>query len=237
MENIYYVYIYRDPKNNIPFYVGKGKNNRIFDLLKESKSNNIEFNYLKHKKVREILSKDLEPLIEYHSRNLSEIQAYKLEEKLIKKYGRICTNNGCLTNLTSGGEGIKNITEDARKKMSHNKGKKFSDETKKKMSENNIMNIKKVFEIWVEKYGLDEAIKKENERRKKIGTYVSNRYKNKKLLTGKVYKYDLNLNCIVIYENKYEAYSTEKMDKRTLNKYLTTKTVYKGHYFSQQPLI
>jgi hypothetical protein len=99
------------------------------------------------------------------------------------------------------------------------------------------MNIKKVFEIWVEKYGLDEAIKKENERRKKIGTYVSNRYKNKKLLTGKVYKYDLNLNCIVIYENKYEAYSTEKMDKRTLNKYLTTKTVYKGHYFSQQPLI
>jgi hypothetical protein len=62
MENIYYVYIYRDPKNNIPFYVGKGKNNRIFDLLKESKSNNIEFNYLKHKKVREILSKDLEPL-------------------------------------------------------------------------------------------------------------------------------------------------------------------------------
>ena len=31
-----YVYVYIDPRNNEPFYIGKGKGNRLFSHLNES---------------------------------------------------------------------------------------------------------------------------------------------------------------------------------------------------------
>ena len=33
----YYVYVYSDPDTHKPFYVGKGKANRVFDHLKDTK--------------------------------------------------------------------------------------------------------------------------------------------------------------------------------------------------------
>ena len=53
-----YVYIYSDPDTHKPFYVGKGKGNRVFDHLKDTKESE-KVKYLKR------LSDDgKEPIIE-----------------------------------------------------------------------------------------------------------------------------------------------------------------------------
>lgn len=56
MSNIFYVYILRNPlKENIPFYVGKGKDRRCFQHLKDGKhKNKHKYNTIKQirKKVK-----------------------------------------------------------------------------------------------------------------------------------------------------------------------------------------
>lgn len=47
----YYTYLYKDPKTDIPVYIGKGKNNRAFGHLK--KSQNPKLNALLRKRTRE----------------------------------------------------------------------------------------------------------------------------------------------------------------------------------------
>jgi hypothetical protein len=82
----YYVYILTDPRNNLPFYVGKGKGKRALSHLKETKNTTI--NVRKYNKIQSIIGDGLIPLISYHSINLTEKEAYNLETDLIKQYGR-----------------------------------------------------------------------------------------------------------------------------------------------------
>ena len=66
--------------------------------------------------------------------NLSQEEAYSLEIKYIKEYGRKC-EGGILINLAEGGQGAKH-SEETKKKLSLMKtGLKASEETKRKMSE------------------------------------------------------------------------------------------------------
>lgn len=102
--NIFYVYQLRDPRDDLPFYIGKGKLERAWNHL-----NMIGSNYHKNNKIKQIQNEGLEIQVEMIQTNLSEVESFQLEIEMIKKYGRRDLNTGHLTNLTDGGEGTANI--------------------------------------------------------------------------------------------------------------------------------
>lgn len=164
MENNYCVYFYlREDKT--PYYVGMGKKQRPF--AKHA-----------HRQNKGDFKPENNDLILIVHENLSQQEAYDLEIKYIKEYGRKC-DGGILINLTEGGEGAKH-NEETRKKLSLIKtGLKASDETKKKMSEARKGKIRK-----------PESIKKMVETRKANGGFIPTEETRKKmsevaLITGK----------------------------------------------------
>lgn len=109
---MYYTYVYTDPERNVPIYVGKGKENRAFKHLKRNSVNPRFRNRLK------VLKRNgLEPIIEIFDA-ANEEAAHKEEIRLIALFGRKDLSLGSLYNLTDGGEGISNPSEETRKKMS-----------------------------------------------------------------------------------------------------------------------
>jgi hypothetical protein len=115
----YYTYAYlREDKT--PYYIGKGKGDRI-----NSKQRSIK---PPKDKSRILLLKQ----------NLTEAEAFKHEIYMIFLYGRKDLGTGILYNMTNGGEGSSGWvpSEESRKKMSQSsKGKTHSEESKIKMSE------------------------------------------------------------------------------------------------------
>ena len=77
----YYVYVYSDPDTKKPFYVGKGKGNRVFSHL----NNNSESE--KAQKINEILEKGKKPIIEILAHGLDEETAFKVEAAAIDLIG------------------------------------------------------------------------------------------------------------------------------------------------------
>lgn len=77
----YYVYVYSDPNTRKPFYVGKGKGNRVFDHL--SDKNNSE----KTKKINSIIEEGKEPIIEILVHGVDEETAFKVEAAAIDLIG------------------------------------------------------------------------------------------------------------------------------------------------------
>lgn len=130
--SVYFVYQLVDPDTNLPFYVGKGKNDRAkTHLWGKPKSNNPD----KDSMIAEIRSRGVEPIIQYVYENLSEEEAYLREEELIAKYGRVkFDNNGILVN----------IKKDARPPSQKGKRRIFTDEHRKKLSESLKGKSKKV---------------------------------------------------------------------------------------------
>jgi hypothetical protein len=116
----FYVYIYYDPRNNQPFYVGKGCGRRCYDHLKETEYNTD--NIFKWRKINSIRNDGSEPIIKKEIENLTEEQAYNNKASLIRQYGRTGIDPlGILTNRC----------EDLRPPSA--KGKKFSEEHKAKL--------------------------------------------------------------------------------------------------------
>lgn len=97
MDKSFYVYAhYNNESDELPFYIGKGKGSRAYNtkrsnLWKEKASNGLVVKILKD--------------------NLTETEAYDLETKLIKRYGRILYENGTLVNIAAGGPLEKNSTK------------------------------------------------------------------------------------------------------------------------------
>ena len=58
---MYYIYAYIDPRTNLPFYIGKGKDDRKYDHLKETDENTE--NKEKHRIIEELKSLNLTPTI------------------------------------------------------------------------------------------------------------------------------------------------------------------------------
>ena len=103
----YYIYVYLDPEKPgkyiygeysfdfEPFYVGKGKGNRIFHFRQPSGP------FLK-KKMNKVLS----PIYLMVQRSLREQEAFLEEIKMIAIIGRRDQGKGPLCNLTDGGDGV-----------------------------------------------------------------------------------------------------------------------------------
>lgn len=119
MKKKYYIYEHYTKDTNVVFYVGYGQNNRAYDCKRRNKYwKNV---YNKHGLEVKVLKS-----------NLLLDEAIELEQELIEKYGRRDIGTGTLTNLTAGGEGLRNASPETRKKLSYI-ASNISDETREKM--------------------------------------------------------------------------------------------------------
>lgn len=83
---MYYVYALIDPRNNMPFYIGKGKGRRAKTHLWEIPETR---NQYKENKIADIRNGGFEPRIEYLAEDIIDEEfAYKIEKDLIIRYGR-----------------------------------------------------------------------------------------------------------------------------------------------------
>ena len=86
-----YVYVYIDPRNEEPFYIGKGKGNRLFSLLNDQSDTE------KVAKIVEIRQNFIEPQIDILRYGLTDSEAALLEAAAIDLIGK-----AKLTNRVSG---------------------------------------------------------------------------------------------------------------------------------------
>lgn len=154
---MYYVYALIDPRNEQPFYIGKGTGNRAKTHL-YSKRTKKDSNLFKENKIDKIRSEGHEPEVRILVDNLEESAAYDMEREYIHKYGRK-EDGGILTNLCEdnrppsirgkkyteayGEERAKEIIEKKRQAQIDAGGwgpKKHSEETKQKQREKSLGN-------------------------------------------------------------------------------------------------
>jgi hypothetical protein len=120
-QYIYYVYAYLR-EDGSPYYIGKGKNSRAFDVAH-----------------RVSIPKKRDKII-FLETNLSNIGALALERRYISWYGRKDNNTGILRNLTDGGDGSCSVihSEETKQKIAKAKTGKtrppFSETHKEKIS-------------------------------------------------------------------------------------------------------
>lgn len=104
--NDFYVYELVDPRNNLPFYIGKGKDNRLYAHLTEAKlPREKQCNTFKCAVINNILLVDKQIIIRKIKDSLTEDEAFELEIQTISKYGKRIDGTGILTNIHDGGIG------------------------------------------------------------------------------------------------------------------------------------
>jgi hypothetical protein len=130
---MFYIYAYIDPRTDLPFYIGKGKDTRKFDHLNEASSK--KENKEKFKIIKELKSLNLSPvIIELETNIENELMAYNREDYYILTYGRKGIEpNGILTNKTIGGKHPPKPVWTEEKRKQHSKFNKlyWTEERKK----------------------------------------------------------------------------------------------------------
>lgn len=131
--NTAYVYTLTDPRNGMPFYVGKGHGKRCEFHLDEAKY------YTKRKskklnKIRKLMSLGINPIITKVEENVSDAQAIDFECLLIAEMRDIGIP---LTNMTDGGDGAQGYKHSEEHKQMMRElfiGRIFTEEHRQAMS-------------------------------------------------------------------------------------------------------
>ena len=231
--NIFCVYALIDPRNNLPFYIGKGiyKDSRGRELrrVKYHLSLKDKSNRLKNAVIKKLRAAGLEINHQILGDNLSEDESFALEKEFIHKYGRRDNNTGILCNLTDGGEGMcgHKHNEDTRKLMSDKKkeyiekngvpfkGCRHNAESRKKMSDSQQIVAKNRINPMQGKKHSEEA-------KRKISEKASLRTGEKNVWFGKQLHPNTVARCLEVCREKFKgsgnpfygkAHSTESRAK------------------------
>jgi hypothetical protein len=127
-----YVYTLIDPRNNLPFYVGKGSGERCNAHVVEAKYY-VKRKSLKLNKIRKLMRLGMEPIVIKLEENVSDKQALDLECLLIAEMRDL---GFALTNMTDGGDGAQGYkhTEEYKQVMREKfKGRIITEEHRQKM--------------------------------------------------------------------------------------------------------
>ncbi len=112
----HYVYVLLRP-DGTPFYVGEGKGRRIFFHEQEALGSGMSYklNIIRHIKVsRQELRYEIIAFF------MSQKEALEREVAEIRRIGRHDMGNGPLTNLTAGGEGASDLSEETKRRHDAN---------------------------------------------------------------------------------------------------------------------
>lgn len=108
MSEAFYVYEHWRPDTREPFYVGKGKGRRAFELTRGRNQ--------RHRRiVQKLRSKGLEPEVRIILDGLDEVAAYEKEKAIIAHWRE---HGARLSNMTAGGEGFSDPTGEIAAKIS-----------------------------------------------------------------------------------------------------------------------
>lgn len=112
MDKEFYVYVYRDPLDGTPVYVGKGRGNRAISHTWLKSRTNDRLGKLVVNRAEQ--GHAMEPEIIAHC---NEENALMIEQALIKYFGRAELGEGPLFNSTDGGDGVTNPSLEVRSKQ------------------------------------------------------------------------------------------------------------------------
>lgn len=232
-KNNYYIYFHINPIKNEVFYVGKGIRCRA--KVKKGRS-----------KLWENVSNKYGYTISYPHKNISEKEAFKLETYYISKFGRMDLGNGCLVNLTDGGEGCSGhiFTQEHKDNIGKSmKGRIFSEEHIKRNIASKL-GKKRPKEFCKKMSEINKGKKLTQEHRNKlsevgIGRIHSEETKNKikssniissKLRQKSVIQLDLENNIIKKYKSISEAALKTKLDKSRISKCCNREAITTGGF-------
>jgi hypothetical protein len=128
---MYYIYEYIDPRTNLPFYIGKGKDTRMYDHVRSEQAK--RENPDKAKVIQDIIDAGLFPIMREIESNIPiEIDAYTREDYYIRLYGRRGIDpNGILTNKQLYAHPPTPVWDDAKKKKHSEFNAKYWTEERK----------------------------------------------------------------------------------------------------------
>lgn len=166
--NIFYVYHLIDPRNNLPFYVGKGKNERMFDHESAVKNGKIpQNNKFLFRKIKKILSLGLNIQYKKIYENLDEktslLKEIDEENRLKSLRIKLCnivpcgTGGNIYTNMSP--TKLKQVKEKISKSS---KGRIVSDKTREKCRLINLGRVRsEEFKLKVSKSKIGKKLSKE----------------------------------------------------------------------------